>query len=137
VLLLQHPRTRALLEADASLALLSAAGVRCVGPLPCVESLSLLRGAGAIVTDAAGVQEDASVLGVPCFTLQDSTARTVTLTRGTNVLLGDDPAGLADVRPARRPPSACAIPLWDGRAAERVADVLVANYTLVAQAGPR
>ena len=49
-----------------------------------------------------------------------TTERPITLTHGTNVLLGDDPAEIADVRPSAHPPTPCAIPLWDGRTAQRV-----------------
>jgi UDP-N-acetylglucosamine 2-epimerase (non-hydrolysing) len=138
VLLLCHPATRDELESDRATALLSAAGVRCIGPTGYVDTLSLFAGAGAIVTDACAVQEEASALGIPCYTLHAATASTVTLTHGTNVLLGDDPTALASARPTGASPTPAAIPLWDGRAAERVADAIVANYTLVsAQAEDR
>jgi UDP-N-acetylglucosamine 2-epimerase (non-hydrolysing) len=127
-----HPRTRARLAEDGGLARLEKAGVACIEPVGYLEFLSLQAGAGAIVTDSGGVQEEASALGVACFTFRPNTERPVTLTHGTNVLLGDDPAEIAEVRPANHAPTPCAIPLWDGRAAERVADVLVANYALVA-----
>ena len=103
----------------------------CIEPVGYLDFLSLQAGAGAIVTDSGGVQEEASALGVSCFTFRPNTERPVTLTHGTNVLLGDDPAEIADVRPATHPPTPCAIPLWDGRAGERVADALIANYALV------
>jgi UDP-N-acetylglucosamine 2-epimerase (non-hydrolysing) len=109
---------------------LGAAGVRCVAAPPYTELLSLEAGAGAIVTDTGEVQEEASALGVPCHTVRTATERRVTLTHGTNALIGDDPADVAAVRPSRRPPTPCAIPFWDGRASERAADVLVAHYAL-------
>jgi UDP-N-acetylglucosamine 2-epimerase (non-hydrolysing) len=87
------------------------------------------------VTDSGTVQEETSALGVACYTLRASTERTITLTHGTNALLGEDPRDLADVRPATFAPTPCAIPAWDGRASERVADALVANYALVRAAG--
>jgi UDP-N-acetylglucosamine 2-epimerase (non-hydrolysing) len=130
VLLLLHPATLGDLGSERATALLSAAGVRCVGPAGYVETLSLLAGAGAVVTDACAVQEEASALGIPCFTVLDATPSTVTLTHGTNVLLGPDPAALTVARPSGWEPTPAAIPLWDGHAAERVADALVANYTL-------
>lgn len=130
-----HPRTRARLADDGGLARLEAAGVRCIDPLGYLEFLSLEAGAGAIVTDSGGVQEEASALGVSCFTFRPNTERPITLTHGTNVLLADDPAALADVRPSPHPPTPCAIPLWDGHAGDRVADVLVANYALTLGTG--
>jgi UDP-N-acetylglucosamine 2-epimerase (non-hydrolysing) len=126
-----HPRTRARLADDGGLGRLEAAGVACIEPVGYLEFLSLQAGAGAIVTDSGGVQEEASALGISCFTFRPNTERPVTLTHGTNILLGDDPAEIAEVRPAEHPPTPCAIPLWDGRAGERVADVLVANYAMV------
>src|SRR5215207_6920355 len=127
-----HPRTRARLAEDGGLAQLEEAGVACIEPVPYLEFMSLQSGAGAIVTDSGGVQEEASALGVSCYTFRPNTERPITLTHGTNVLLGEDPAEIADVRPSPHPPTPCAIPLWDGHAGDRVADVLVANYVLTA-----
>ena len=127
-----HPRTRARLAEDGGLAQLEDAGVACIEPVPYLEFLSLQAGAGAIVTDSGGVQEEASALGVSCYTFRPNTERPITLTHGTNVLLGEDPAEIAEVRPSAHPPTPCAIPLWDGHAGDRVADVLVANYVLTA-----
>ena len=130
-----HPRTRARLKPMGDAHRLLAAGVLCGPPLRYLDFLSLQTGAGAIVTDSGTIQEEASALGVPCFTLRSSTERAITLTHGTNALLGLDPRDLADVRIAAGAPTPCAIPLWDGRAGERVADALVANYALVRAAG--
>ncbi len=110
-----HPRTRARLDErvlDGRLTLLD--------PLGYLEFLSLEADAGAVLTDSGGVQEETSYLGVPCFTLRDTTERPVTVRLGTNTLLGLDPKaiGRVSLRPGRTPPS---IPGWDGRAAERVA----------------
>jgi UDP-N-acetylglucosamine 2-epimerase (non-hydrolysing) len=120
-----HPRTRGRLAAGSALERLEASGVRCIEPVGYLDFLSLQTGAGAIVTDSGGVQEEASALGVPCYTLRPNTERPITITHGTNVLLGSDPAALRDVRLSRRPPAPCAIPLWDGRAAERAAGALL------------
>jgi UDP-N-acetylglucosamine 2-epimerase (non-hydrolysing) len=125
-----HPRTRVRLADTGALGSLEAAGVACIDPVGYLEFLSLQAGAGAIVTDSGGVQEEASALGVSCFTFRPTTERPITLTHGTNVLLGDDPEALADVEPSPFPPTPSAIPLWDGHAGERVADVLIANFVL-------
>jgi UDP-N-acetylglucosamine 2-epimerase (non-hydrolysing) len=125
-----HPRTRARLESNGALARLQAVGVQCIEPLGYLDFLSLQAGAGAIVTDSGGVQEEAAALGVSCYTFRPNTERPVTLTHGTNILLGDDPESLTAVELSPHPPTPCAIPLWDGHAAERVADVLVAHYAL-------
>jgi UDP-N-acetylglucosamine 2-epimerase (non-hydrolysing) len=127
-----HPRTRArLVDADL-LGRLTDGGVHCVDPVGYLDFLSLQAGAGAIVTDSGGVQEEASALGVDCYTLRANTERPVTMTHGTNELLGDRPAALLRVRPSGRPPTPCAIPLWDGHAAERAADALLEGYPAIA-----
>ncbi len=121
-----HPRTVERLRADGLMSRLEGAGVRCLDPLGYLDFLGLEIGAAAIVTDSGGVQEEAAVLGVPCFTLRRNTERPVTITHGTNVLLGDDPAAIARIRPdalERRPAT---IEGWDGRAGRRVADVIAA-----------
>jgi UDP-N-acetylglucosamine 2-epimerase (non-hydrolysing) len=121
-----HPRTRARLDALGGLERLAGAGVACLEPLGYLDFLSLECAAGLIVTDSGGIQEEAAALGVPCYTLRANTERPITLSQGTNTLIGDDPSAIAGLRlPAERP-APSAIPLWDGRAAERVADVLVA-----------
>ncbi len=130
-----HPSTRQRLMPMGDAHRLLAAGVLCGPPLGYLDFLSLQAGAGAVVTDSGTVQEEASALGVRCVTLRSSTERTVTLTSGTNTLLGDDPRDLADVVLALGAPTPAAIPLWDGRAGERIADALVANYALVRAAG--
>jgi UDP-N-acetylglucosamine 2-epimerase (non-hydrolysing) len=128
-----HPRTRARLAAGAGLERLEAAGVRCTDPVGYLDFLSLQASASAIVTDSGGVQEEASALGVPCYTLRANTERPITISHGTNVLLGDDPERLGEVRLSRRPPTPCAIPLWDGHAAQRAADAIVAAFPAVVQ----
>jgi UDP-N-acetylglucosamine 2-epimerase (non-hydrolysing) len=117
-----HPRTRANLEAAG---LADAPGVVLTPPLPYLTFLSLEAGAGAVLTDSGGVQEETTALGVPCFTLRANTERPVTVTDGTNVLLGLDPGAietipgrLGEPRPARQPP------LWDGHAGERAAEAV-------------
>jgi UDP-N-acetylglucosamine 2-epimerase (non-hydrolysing) len=129
-----HPRTRERLKPMGDAHRLLAAGVLCGPPLGYLDFVSLQWGAGAVVTDSGTVQEEASALGVRCYTLRPSTERPITLTHGTNSLLAD-PRDLAEVRPAPGAPTPSAIPLWDGRAAQRIADALVANYALVRAAG--
>ncbi len=128
-----HPRTRGRLG-DEGVARLEQAGARCIAPMGYLDFLSLQSGAGAVVTDSGGVQEETSALGVRCYTFRPGTERPITLTHGTNVLLGDDPAALEKVRLATWDPTPSAIPLWDGHAGERVADVLVTNYAITADA---
>ncbi len=126
-----HPRTRARLSDADLLGRLESSGVRCIDPVGYLDFLSLQTGAGAIVTDSGGVQEEASALGVDCYTLRANTERPVTITHGTNELIGDKPAALRDVRLSGRPPTPCAIPLWDGHAADRAADALIAEFPAI------
>jgi UDP-N-acetylglucosamine 2-epimerase (non-hydrolysing) len=119
VVLPLHPRTRARIE-ERGLSL--PPGVVATEPLPYIAFVSLETAAAGVVTDSGGVQEETTVLGVPCFTLRDNTERPVTITDGTNVLLGLDPARLREV-PAllAAPVRAARPPLWDGSAGERAA----------------
>lgn len=101
--------------------------LRLTDPLGYLDFLSLQLDAAAVLTDRGGIQEETTYLGVPCFTAADRTERSMTLLRGTNRLIGFDPGGVDEILPALEdgrqplgPP-----PLWDGRASERVADVLV------------
>jgi UDP-N-acetylglucosamine 2-epimerase (non-hydrolysing) len=118
-----HPRTGARLEGHTDLP----ANLRCLSPLPYLDFIGLVAGAELVLTDSGGIQEETSVLGVPCLTIRDNTERPITCELGTNRLIGTDPAAIAPAvlvarRAERRPAS---IPLWDGHAGERVADVLV------------
>jgi UDP-N-acetylglucosamine 2-epimerase (non-hydrolysing) len=123
-----HPRTRERLNVDGSMARLAHAGVQCLDPLGYLDFLSLQLAAGAVITDSGGIQEEASALGVACYTLRANTERPITLTEGTNTLLGEDPRAIAGIRlspPAAPPP----IHLWDGHAGERAAAILAASVT--------
>jgi UDP-N-acetylglucosamine 2-epimerase (non-hydrolysing) len=113
--------THARLVAAGALERLRTAGVLVSGSLTHPDFLALQASAGAVVTDSAGVQEETTILGVPCFTLGRCTERTVTLTHGTNVLLGDDPREIAEVTLGTLPDDMCPVPLWDGRAGRRIA----------------
>jgi UDP-N-acetylglucosamine 2-epimerase (non-hydrolysing) len=114
-----HPRTRSRL---AELRL-DTSRLRLVDPQPYNRFLGLEAEAAAVVTDSGGVQEETTVLGVPCFTLRDNTERPVTVTHGTNRVLGLDPARIADVPELlSRPRPSSMPPLWDGLAGARAAD---------------
>jgi UDP-N-acetylglucosamine 2-epimerase (non-hydrolysing) len=134
-----HPRTRKRLV---TLGLAASTRVQLVEPLPYSPFLSLQADAAAAVTDSGGVQEETTALGVPCFTLRDNTERPVTLTHGSNTLLGLDPERLAEI-PGRLSAnghrSAVRPPLWDGRAGERAAQAIEAHLDLAdrpAEAAP-
>jgi UDP-N-acetylglucosamine 2-epimerase (non-hydrolysing) len=124
VVLPMHPRARARLEQAGLLPALERAGVRCTAPMGYLDFLGSEIGAGAIVTDSGGVQEEASVLGVPCYTLRPNTERPITITRGTNTLLGEDPAAIATIELDPGPRRPQAIHGWDGHAGERIAAVI-------------
>ena len=122
-----HPRTRARLE---EFGVRVPAGVRLLEPLGYLEFLGLMTDAGVVLTDSGGVQEETTVLGVPCLTLRPATERPVTVERGTNRLVRLEPeAIIAAARAALASPlrdgSAPRPELWDGRAAERIARVVV------------
>jgi UDP-N-acetylglucosamine 2-epimerase (non-hydrolysing) len=124
VVLPMHPRAHARLEQAGLLAPLERAGVGCTAPMGYLDFLGSEIGAGAIVTDSGGVQEEASVLGVPCYTLRPNTERPITITRGTNTLLGEDPAAIATIELERGPRHPQPIHGWDGHAGERIAAVI-------------
>ena len=119
-----HPRTRARIE---EFGIDVPSGVLLLEPLSYVDFLSLQIGARAIVTDSGGIQEEASALGVRCFTLRASTERPVTVTDGTNVLLGLDPERLVDVAALSAAPleHRSRPPFWDGHAGERAAEAIL------------
>jgi UDP-N-acetylglucosamine 2-epimerase (non-hydrolysing) len=117
-----HPRTRAALEAQD---LLNGSNLHFSDPLPYRQFLSLEAGAAAVITDSGGVPEEATALGVPCFTLRDVTDRPVTERLGTNTVIGQDPAAIEGVPLLLRETRTSEIPpLWDGRAGERSADAV-------------
>jgi len=124
VILPLHPLTHGLMEPMGAVARMQAAGVQISAPLDYLDFLSLEQSAGAILTDSGGIQDEASALGVRCYTLRRVTERTTTLAQGTNVLLGDDPNDIATLSLDGRPLDQVAIPLWDGRAGERIAAAL-------------
>jgi UDP-N-acetylglucosamine 2-epimerase (non-hydrolysing) len=135
-----HPRTRARLEefglarrvellpATEEAAPPERGRISVLPPVGYLDFLRLLSGARLVLTDSGGMQDETTCLGVPCLTLRENTERPVTVTAGTSTLVGSDPQRiLAAVRRAldRKPQPPRLPPLWDGRAAERIAAVLV------------
>ena len=106
--------------------------IRLVPPLGYLDFLHLMSNAKVVLTDSGGIQEETTILGVPCITLRENTERPVTLLHGTNVLVGADPEKiirefsrvLHDGRKAATPPY-----FWDGSAAKRIVQILVDERT--------
>jgi UDP-N-acetylglucosamine 2-epimerase (non-hydrolysing) len=124
VLFPAHPRTRKRI-ADFGL---DAGQLRVLDPLPYVEFLGLQSRATVVITDSGGIQEETTYLGVPCLTVRENTERPITVSMGTNVLVGRDRdklrSELSNVLSGRAKKGTVP-PLWDGHAGERIADVLV------------
>jgi UDP-N-acetylglucosamine 2-epimerase (non-hydrolysing) len=120
-----HPRTRARMVETGQVERLESAGVKLLEPLGYLDFLSLETGAGAVLTDSGGIQEETSALGVRCYTLRANTERPITIAAGTNELIGDDPRAI-DAISIGPPARSGTIPLWDGRSGERVAEAIEA-----------
>ena len=129
-----HPRTRATLERTRR----PGSGVRFVPPAGYLDFLALQASARLVLTDSGGVQEETTALGVPCLTLRDNTERPITVTGGTNQLVGRDPARITAAARAilADPPVPRCPPLWDGRAGERSAEVLIRALSGVSRPRP-
>jgi UDP-N-acetylglucosamine 2-epimerase (non-hydrolysing) len=122
-----HPRTRKILAAaDGPRRLADHPQLRLIDPMGYLEFLSLTSQAALILTDSGGLQEEATALDVPCLTLRKNTERPVTVTVGTNVIVGTDPARIVaeatkalggNGKKGRLPER------WDGRAAGRIAEI--------------
>ncbi|MDS1269729.1 UDP-N-acetylglucosamine 2-epimerase (non-hydrolyzing) [Lipingzhangella sp. LS1_29] len=130
-----HPRGRAALEAAG---LTGHPQVRLLPPLGYRQFVSLARGAAAVITDSGGVQEETTMLGVPCLTLRATTERPVTVSHGTNRLVdaAELPAAITKIlddtaaTEARRSgvahsTTATGPPMWDGQAGQRIAEVVL------------
>lgn len=119
-----HPRTAKTLEAMAGLP----ANVHPIEPLPYLEFNYLVERARIVITDSGGITEEATVLGVPCMTLRDTTERPETVTMGTNELVGTDPAVIPDwlnLLFAGKWKRGSIPPMWDGKSGERIVDALL------------
>ena len=124
-----HPRTRQrLAEFRITDALSAHPGLRLIEPLGYLDFLKCMDNARVVITDSGGIQEETTALGVPCITARDSTERPITVSDGTNVVVGGDPRRLADA--ARRILGRGSAhgkipPLWDGKAAGRIVEILL------------
>jgi len=121
-----HPRTRKLLS-EISLKT-NNQRLKLIDPVGYIEFLSLQENATVVITDSGGIQEETTYLGVPCLTVRENTERPITVEAGTNIVVGHNMAKLQDevstilkgyAKKGKIPP------LWDGKASERIADVIV------------
>lgn len=133
-----HPRTRKRLWEHGLDAKLSRHGILLIEPLGYLESLHLMMNAKAVLTDSGGVQEETSVLGIPCLTLRQNTERPITVIEGTNTIVGTEPdrivAGVREIMNGEgkvgRVPER-----WDGKAASRIMQVIARMFDLKAAEG--
>jgi UDP-N-acetylglucosamine 2-epimerase (non-hydrolysing) len=133
-----HPRTRQRLS-DLGSGFGSASGngdrLHLIDPLPYLEFLALQRHAALVITDSGGIQEETTFLGVPCLTVRENTERPITVTNGTNQLVGRNSGRLREAAMAilatdskkAMARSNHRLPLWDGHASERIAQVIIAQ----------
>lgn len=123
-----HPRTRArIVEFGLEALLAGYPRIQLTDPLGYLDFMRLLDDSALVLTDSGGIQEETTVLGVPCLTLRPNTERPVTITHGTNRLVGTDPAQIlaAGLEALATPRAGLKIPpMWDGRAGERIAAIL-------------
>lgn len=122
-----HPRLRdALARPDAARAVAAMDSLRVVQPLGYLDFVKLVSAARIVLTDSGGIQEETTVLGVPCLTLRDNTERPVTIQLGTNRLVGTAAVGIVAGFHAQ-PSQKSAPPYWDGRSADRIVAILSEN----------
>lgn len=122
-----HPRTRGMIVSLGFEWLANDPGMLVTTPLSYLRTIGLMRAAKLVVTDSGGIQEETTALGTPCLTVRENTERPITIDEGTNTLVGSSPAAvlkafenvLATGGKMGRVPE-----LWDGKAAERIADEL-------------
>jgi UDP-N-acetylglucosamine 2-epimerase (non-hydrolysing) len=133
-----HPRTRQRLNGLGSLPGASER-LRLLEPLPYLEFLALQRHAAMVITDSGGIQEETTFLGVPCLTVRENTERPITITHGTNQLVGRDLRrlkaaateiiGRSESSVGVKARDHCHVPLWDGHAAQRIAQIVVRDLS--------
>lgn len=125
-----HPRTKANLDRSGLLGKIEESSLRLVEPLGYLDFLRLYSGARFVMTDSGGLQEETTALGIPCLTIRENTERPITISMGTNTLVGTDPLKIreAAARALELKHGGAKIPpLWDGKAAERICDELLSR----------
>ncbi len=125
-----HPRTAKMIEsADPPIELFGS--LRMIEPVGYLDFLKAMRHARIVITDSGGIQEETTVLGVPCLTVRENTERPVTVEIGTNILVGTD-AEMVKIEAMKlmdaEPGEHAIPPLWDGKTAGRIADILEKHF---------
>jgi len=118
-----HPRTRARISQFG----ISTENLHLLEPVPYIDFLAMQHRSIVVITDSGGIQEESTYLQVPCLTLRSNTERPITVTLGTNTLVGQDGAKLQSELTAildGKAKRGLIPPLWDGRSAERIADII-------------
>jgi UDP-N-acetylglucosamine 2-epimerase (non-hydrolysing) len=108
--------------------------LRLIPPIGYLDFLCLLSKATLVLTDSGGIQEETTALGVPCLTLRENTERPITISEGTNLLVGTDPRKIlaaAHEILAGRSKAGRVPPLWDGKAAERIVEILLRRHPAI------
>lgn len=134
-----HPRTKKVLEAAEQFERelyfgrppFPSGRVCCVDPVGYLDFMCLVANARLVLTDSGGIQEETTVLGVPCLTLRENTERPITVTHGTNKVIGSSPKRiLTEAKKALESPrsTSASPPLWDGHASERIISVLQKTF---------
>ena len=128
-----HPRTKANIEKFGFAEKIERSQIKFIEPLGYLDFMRLYSGARIVLTDSGGLQEETTALSIPCLTLRENTERPITISHGTNILVGTNPQKIKqaafevlsrEVSTVKKIP-----PLWDGRAAERICDSLLeANF---------
>jgi UDP-N-acetylglucosamine 2-epimerase (non-hydrolysing) len=126
-----HPRTRANIENFGFNQQIENSNIRLIEPLGYLDFMNLYSGAKLVLTDSGGLQEETTALSIPCLTLRENTERPITISHGTNILVGTNPQKIKDAAfevLARESSADKKLPpLWDGHAAERICDSLSAK----------
>ncbi len=108
--------------------------INCIDPLSYIDFLKLMSGAKFVLSDSGGIQEETTILGIPCLTIRENTERPVTIEKGTNILVGCSVKKIIEesnkiLSGKIKTKKKGALKLWDGKAAERIVEILMRHYT--------
>ena len=122
-----HPRTRQCIESAGLNQLVANSQLHLIPPQAYLNMLGLMKGARLVLTDSGGIQEETTALGVPCITLRENTERPITVAEGSNTIVGSSPEKIKscfdDIMQSGGK-AGCTPEYWDGKAAERIAEVI-------------